>query len=104
DVTATDTETITVDNSAATASISIAKSASQSTYGLGDVITYTFTVENDGDFTLTNVGVSDALPGLSAITQISGTTTLAPGGSAEFTATYTITQADVDNGSVVNTA
>ncbi|WP_188444649.1 DUF7507 domain-containing protein, partial [Belliella aquatica] len=104
DVTATDTETITVDISAATASISIAKSASQSTYGLGDVITYTFTVENDGDFTLTNVGVSDALPGLSAITQSSGTTTLAPGGSAEFTATYTITQTDVDNGSVVNTA
>ncbi|WP_460490212.1 COG1470 family protein, partial [Belliella aquatica] len=104
DVTATDTETITVDNSAATASITITKSASQSTYGLGDVITYTFTVENTGDFTLIGVKVEDALPGLSAITQTSGTTTLAPGGSAEFTATYTITQADVDNGSVVNTA
>ncbi|MCH7412964.1 hypothetical protein MM213_05695, partial [Belliella sp. R4-6] len=87
-----------------TSSISIDKSASQSSYVVDDVITYTFRVENTGDFTLSNVNVVDALPGLGAITQTSGTTTLAPNGVAEFTATYTITQSDVDAGSVENTA
>lgn len=84
-------------------SIDIVKSASQSTYVLGDVINYTFTVENTGAVTLTNVSVSDPLPGLSAITPAS-VATLAPGATQVFTATYTITQADVDAGSVVNTA
>jgi uncharacterized repeat protein (TIGR01451 family) len=84
-------------------SINIVKSASQSTYLLGDVITYTFTVENTGTTTLTNVSVSDPLPGLSTITPAS-VATLAPGATQVFTATYTITQADFEAGSVANTA
>ncbi|MFS3129420.1 sortase domain-bontaining protein [Nocardioides sp. Bht2] len=70
----------------------------------GDVITYTFTVTNDGNVTVDDVEIDDALPGLSAITPAS-VATLAPSADAVFTATYTVTQADVDSGGkVVNTA
>jgi uncharacterized repeat protein (TIGR01451 family) len=84
-------------------SIDMVKSASQSTYALGDVITYTFTVTNNGTVTLTNVSVSDPLAGLSAIAPAS-VATLAPGATQVFTATYTFTQDDVDVGSLLNTA
>ncbi|WP_373396579.1 hypothetical protein V8V91_17720 [Algoriphagus halophilus] len=67
-----------------------------------DVITYTFDVSNTGNVTLTDVTVSDPLSGLSAI--ISGPVTLAPGENQVFTATYTITQSDMDAGQVDNTA
>ncbi|MCS5492000.1 DUF7507 domain-containing protein, partial [Algoriphagus limi] len=85
-------------------SISIDKSASQQEYEeVGEVITYTFTVTNTGNVTLTNVTVDDPLAGLSAITP-SSVATLAPGADAFFTATYEITQADLDNGIVFNEA
>ncbi|TFV91845.1 DUF11 domain-containing protein, partial [Algoriphagus kandeliae] len=85
-------------------SISIDKSASQPDYDtVGEVITYTFKVTNTGNVTLTNVTVDDQLPELSAITPAS-VLSLAPGQSVDFTATYEITQADLDNGSVINEA
>jgi len=100
--TATDSETVT--GPAAAPAIDLDKSASPGTYSAeGDVITYTFVVTNTGNVTLTDVSVSDPLPGLSAITPES-VDSLAPGDSQEFTATYTITQDDVDAGSVDNTA
>ncbi|RNL60655.1 DUF11 domain-containing protein [Nocardioides marmoriginsengisoli] len=68
-----------------------------------DVITYTITVHNAGPATAHDVSVTDPLAGLSTITPAS-VATLAPGDDAEFTATYTVKQSDVDNGSVVNTA
>ncbi|PJC07550.1 MAG: hypothetical protein CO068_05580, partial [Flavobacteriaceae bacterium CG_4_9_14_0_8_um_filter_34_30] len=81
-------------------SIEIIKSASPSTYSAsGDVITYTLTVTNTGNVTLTDVIVNDPLTGFS--------TTIAemlPGEVEVFTTTYTITQSDVNNGSVLNTA
>ena len=70
--------------------------------GVGDEITYTFTVTNTGLVTLTNVTVTDPL-----VTVTGGPiAALAPGGvdSTTFTAVYTITQADIDNGSITNTA
>ena len=100
DVTDTDNETITANQ---TPAISIMKSASPTTYSAaGDMITYTFDVENTGNVTLSNVNVTDMLSGLGAITPSS--VSLAPGAMQSFTANYTITQADVDNGSVMNTA
>ncbi|WP_377320230.1 sortase domain-bontaining protein [Pimelobacter simplex] len=70
----------------------------------GDVITYTFTATNSGDVPLSNVSISDAKAGLSAISPAS-VATLAPGADVEFTATYAVTQTDVDNGvPVANTA
>ena len=67
---------------------------------LGDTLTYTVTATNSGTTTLTGVTVSDAL-----ITPNSNTcATLAPGATCVLTGTYTVTQTDVDNGSIANTA
>ncbi|MFT4299677.1 MAG: hypothetical protein QM597_08590 [Aeromicrobium sp.] len=73
----------------------------------GDVITYTFVVTNVGNTSLTDVTVNDEMEGLSEITPVSPATApveLAPGESATFTATYTVTQADIDSGTLTNTA
>ena len=72
----------------------------------GDVISYTFTASNDGNVTLHGVTIADPLPGLSAleITWPATDGTLAPGESAIATATYVVTQADIDAGMVPNTA
>ena len=85
----------------------------------GDVINYQFAVTNTGGDTLTNVSVTDtptapagALttgPTCSSLASPSGTCsgnsiTLLAGQTATFTGTYTVTQTDVDNGSVADTA
>ncbi|WP_097180963.1 CARDB domain-containing protein [Curtobacterium sp. 314Chir4.1] len=89
--------------------IAVSKSAVVGGTGAaGDTVTYRFDVANTGTTTLTGVGVSDQLAGLSGIsfgTWPSGTTgTLAPGQTVRGTATYAVTQSDVDAGSIVNTA
>jgi gliding motility-associated-like protein/uncharacterized repeat protein (TIGR01451 family) len=63
----------------------------------GDVITYTLTVTNTGNVTLTNVQVNDPLTGLA--TSVGN---LAPAATAVVNTNYTVTQADVDKGSVLN--
>ena len=66
---------------------------------LGDVITYTYAVTNSGNVTINGVSVSDVHSGagsLSAITPAS-VASLAPGATANFTATYTAVQTDIDN-------
>jgi uncharacterized repeat protein (TIGR01451 family) len=79
----------------------------------GDTITYTYTVRNDGNVPLTNVtladthnGVAGALvPAFQSFTVNNGGSTntgntlslLAPGDEAEFTATYVVTQTDINN-------
>ena len=68
----------------------------------GDVIHYTFTVENTGNVTLYNVTISDPL-----VTVVGGPiASMAPGDvdTTTFTATYAITQADIDAGQVYNAA
>jgi uncharacterized repeat protein (TIGR01451 family) len=67
----------------------------------GDTVTYTFKVTNTGNVTLTNITVSD--PKVGPVTCPSAP--LAPGASVDCDPrTYTLTQADVDHGSVDNTA
>ncbi len=70
----------------------------------GEVITYSFAITNTGNVTLSNVTLTDSLPGI----VISGgpIASLAPGAtdSTTYTATYTLTQADVDAGQVQNQA
>ena len=99
-------------------SISIAKSANPTTVtAAGESVTYTFTVVNTGNVTLTGVGVTDVptAPGggvtvtCQSLSNPGGTcsgatTTLVPGQMATFTGTYTVSQADVDHGSVVDHA
>uniref|UniRef100_UPI0026140F20 T9SS type B sorting domain-containing protein n=3 Tax=uncultured Psychroserpens sp. TaxID=255436 RepID=UPI0026140F20 len=83
--------------------------------GVGDVITYTITVTNDGNVTLDNVVIVDTFTDANGIvlTLDSGPTfvsadlgsaegDLLVGETATYTATYTITQDDVDAGGLVN--
>src|SRR5690606_16934458 len=76
--------------------------------GLGDELTYTFTFRNTGNVTLSNVTLSDeSLEGLSALGNYNWPAaegTLLPDESVTATATYVITQSDVDAGKVVNHA
>ena len=69
---------------------------------VGSTVTYTFFVANLGNVTLSNVAVADALPGLSAISCPG--TTLAPAADMTCTASYTVTQANVNAGVIQNTA
>ena len=92
-------------------SIDLVKSADPSgvaDYTEGQQVTYSFVVTNTGNTTVTNVSISeDAFTGsgsLSAVTCPAGAASLAPSAQVTCTATYTITQADVDRGSTDNTA
>ena len=86
----------------ATPSIGLVKSANMSCFSAtGTLITYSYKVTNTGNVTLTSVGVTDPMTGLSAISCPS--TTLAVGAAETCTATYTTTQADLDAGSIHNT-
>ena len=98
--------------------LSIVKSADPTTVtAAGQSVTYTFTVTNTGNVTLTGVGVTDVptapAGGVTATCQslsnpgatCSGaTTTLVPGQIGHFTGTYAVSQADVDHGSIADHA
>ncbi len=63
---------------------------------VGDIITYAFAVTNTGNVTLSNVTLTDVLPG---IVLVGGPIpSLAPGATdaTTFTATYALTQADLN--------
>ncbi|MEV8213469.1 DUF11 domain-containing protein, partial [Leifsonia sp. NPDC077715] len=91
-------------------SLSLVKTADasgvQSPAQPGDVVRYGFTATNTGNTTLTGVSITDALPGLSALTYTwpGAAGVLAPGQQVTATATYALTPADIDAGHVVNTA
>ncbi|WP_343695968.1 T9SS sorting signal type C domain-containing protein [Flavobacterium sp.] len=90
-------------NSLKIAELSLIKTASIATCGkVGDVINYTFNVKNTGEVPITDVHVSDPMPGVT----ITGNpiASLAAGATATLTGTYTITAADVNLGRVVNSA
>src|SRR5205814_565378 len=82
--------------------LSIAKTAAETSYiAVGDVLHYSYTLTNTGNVTLSGpFTVSDNKTTVTC----PATTTLAPGSSITCTATYSATQADLDGGSVVNTA
>lgn len=106
---------------AASPSLAMVKTAGDATLrNVGDVITYTYLVTNDGNVTITGISVDDVhnaagpkvLPGgevlatpggvaVSATTSDSGVggtwDSLGPGDSIAFTGTYTVLQADVDS-------
>jgi uncharacterized repeat protein (TIGR01451 family) len=66
----------------------------------GGTLAYTFGVTNTGNVTLTGVAVTDPKVGAVACP----VTALAPGESTTCTANYTLTQADLDAGTVANSA
>ena len=101
-----DSETVTAVQSP---SLLLDKTASPiSADAVGDVISYTYLVSNTGNVRLAGpVTVADdkatvSCPALSTIGNNDGF--LDPGESITCTASYTITQADLNNGSVTNTA
>jgi uncharacterized repeat protein (TIGR01451 family) len=108
---ASDPSTVTIPAVAAAPAVSIAKTgtvspvADQAAAKFGDTITYAYVVTNTGNITLTSVAVND--PTIGPVTCPSPPAPgLAPGASETCTANsvYTVNQADVDNGSVVDTA
>jgi uncharacterized repeat protein (TIGR01451 family) len=68
----------------------------------GDIVTFHFLVHNPGNQTVHGLTIPGSLTGLGAVT--CDTTTLAPGADATCQATYTATQADIDAGTITNTA
>lgn len=83
--------------------INVGKSALPTSVStVGQVVAYSFLVTNTGNVALTGVVVSDPLPGLSAVS--CPLSTLAPAESTTCTASYISTQADLDAGSIANTA
>jgi uncharacterized repeat protein (TIGR01451 family) len=69
----------------------------------GETITYTYLVFNTGNDNLTSIAVTDSKLG-PVTCPTPPAPGLAPGHAEKCTATYTVTQADVDAGHVVNTA
>jgi len=96
---ATDTDT-THTSLSPTAAISLVKAAATVGDAAGQTIDYTFEVTNTGDVTLDPITVDDPLTGPVTCPAIS----LAPGASTTCTATYTLTQDDIDAGHIDNTA
>ena len=67
---------------------------------LGDVLTYTATASNTGNVPLSDITVEDLLVNTTGV----GCATLAIGATCVMTGSYTVTQSDVDDGTVDNTA
>jgi uncharacterized repeat protein (TIGR01451 family) len=91
------------------AKLVIVKEADVTTFDeVGDVITYTITATNVGDTALSNVVVTDEMLEITlsdfTCEPAVPVTSLAVGDSIVCTGTYTITQADLDAGYVLNTA
>ena len=97
-VTATASTTTTIQTHPA---ITLAKTAgTPSGNRVGATIDYTFLVTNTGNVTLSDIGITDPL-----VDPVScGSTTLNPGADTTCTKAYSLTQADVDAGTVTNTA
>lgn len=70
---------------------------------LGDEITYSFVIRNTGNITLNNITIADELEG---VTVTGGPISLEPDEEDKdtFTASYEVTQADIDRGYVLNRA
>lgn len=99
-VTSTSTRTVTF---LTTPSIKVVKTFEWTTgngSAVGDVVTYTYTVTNTGNVTLDPVSVSDDKLGSITLSN----TTLAPGEQTTGTATLTLTQDLLNQGSQTNTA
>ncbi|MGB9929106.1 MAG: DUF7507 domain-containing protein [Methanosarcina sp.] len=94
----TDSETVT---SIQNPGLLIDKSASPSNYSsVGDLITYTYNVTNKGNVNITGpIKITDNRTGT-----INVTGNLMPGQSVQINNTYSITQADIDSGSITNSA
>jgi uncharacterized repeat protein (TIGR01451 family) len=83
--------------------ISITKTVSHETSKVGDVVNYTITVTNTGDYPLENMVVTDALLGGDITTEFAFDASLAPGASKTAVIPHTILEADLTEGMLLNT-
>ena len=96
--------------SPATPAVSLVKSASPNDaadFAVGENITYSFAATNTGNVTLTNLGITEQTftgSGGALNPVCPAAAPIPPGGQVLCTATYTVTQADVDRGEITNTA
>ncbi|GAB3933771.1 hypothetical protein GCM10027614_05500 [Micromonospora vulcania] len=100
--------TLTIPEAGLVASIAVTKtSTTASITTVGQQVPYRFHVVNNGGLTLTGVNVTDVQAPPSSNANLGPitcpVTTLAPGATTICTATYTVTQADLDNDGVTNT-
>lgn len=95
--TATDTETV---NGIQNPALTLDKTVNPTTYAaVGNVLSYTYELTNNGNVTLTSPAVSD-----DKVTVTCSAATLLPGASVTCSASYEIVQGDLDAGSVTNNA
>ena len=95
-----DTATVTANQNP---DLSLVKTATPSTYdAAGQTISYSYLVTNIGNVTLT--GPFTVADDKATDESCPATASLAPGASITCTASYVVTQDDLDNGSVTNTA
>jgi hypothetical protein len=97
------TSTVTVSASDATGTLSLVKSSTpvHGAYSAaGNSVAYSYLVTNTGSTTISGIGVSDT----KVATVHCPDPSLAPGASETCTGSYTVTQADVDAGTVTNSA
>ena len=97
----------TVTDLGATATMAVTKTATLNDGGdgsadVGDTITYAFTITNTGNVTLDNVTLSD--PNVTVSGGPIASLGVGASDSSTFTASYTLTQADIDAGSFTNSA
>jgi uncharacterized repeat protein (TIGR01451 family) len=89
------------------AHLSLTKRANVEAAELGQVVTYSFEITNDGNVTITNpTPVEDSFTGTGELSAVScpSNVVLRPGDSTTCTATYEVAQLDVDRGRFTNTA
>ncbi|WP_211097168.1 DUF7507 domain-containing protein [Aliishimia ponticola] len=102
-----DNSTLTTPAANQTAAFTIEKTADDSTNVVaGQLITYSYEVENTGNVSLSDVALTDthtSASGAQTLTISGGGQTgpLAPGDSVTLTATYTVTQDDIDAGTAL---
>jgi hypothetical protein len=103
--------TVTVPATLATTALSLTTSSTTSSYsGAGQSVSFEYDVSNSGTTTLSGVSVTDEWTALGPLGPLGPlgiscpSPTLAPGASETCTASYTTTQADVDAGSITDTA
>ena len=97
----TEDETVDPNGSLKVEKTTTSRPADGVAYKLDEVVEYKIVVTNNGNLTLTNIKVNDSNADNFAEQTIDS---LEPGATREFSATHTVTEADVKAGKVVNTA
>jgi len=85
--------------------LTVTKTAVEGQYTERDIVTYTVTIENTGNVTVSSITISDTLADeiAKAAYELLDKTTLIPGDSMEFSYDYTVTYEDAKSGVIDNT-